>query len=84
MEINGIVAWHYHSQARLYHDVIVRVSDDKDFIKYTELFNNDIDNTAKLSIGKDYDYIESNQGKLVDGKGAGSPVRPAQQRQHLQ
>lgn len=69
-EIFAVVAWHYHSQARLYHDVIVRVSDDKDFIKYTEVFNNDHDNTAKLGIGKNFDYIETNEGKLIDAKGA--------------
>ena len=69
-EIFAVVPWHYHSQARLYRDVIVRVSDDKDFIKYTEVFNNDHDNTAKLGIGKNFDYIETNQGKVVDAKGA--------------
>jgi len=69
-EIFAVVAWHYHSQARLYHDVIARVSDDKDFIKYTEIFNNDHDNTAKLGIGKNFDYIETNEGKLMDAKGA--------------
>ncbi|MCX5769297.1 MAG: von Willebrand factor type A domain-containing protein [Candidatus Hydrogenedentes bacterium] len=68
-EINAIAFWHYHSQARIYHDVIVRVSDDKDFITYTELFNNDHDNTAKLGIGRNYDYIETNQGKLIDAGG---------------
>jgi len=68
-EINAIALWHYHSQARLYHDVVVRVSDDPDFIRYTELFNNDHDNTAKLGVGKNYDYIETNQGKLIDAGG---------------
>ncbi|HUW61256.1 MAG TPA: hypothetical protein VMZ06_09640 [Candidatus Bathyarchaeia archaeon] len=69
-EIFAVVAWHYHSQARLYRDVIARVSDDKDFIKYTEIFNNDHDNSAKLGIGKNFDYIETNEGKLMDAKGA--------------
>jgi hypothetical protein len=68
-EINGIALWHYHSQARLYKDVIVRVSDDKDFIRYTEIFNNDHDNTARLGIGKNYDYIETYEGKLIDAGG---------------
>jgi hypothetical protein len=74
-EIFAIAAWHYHSQARLYRDVIARVSDDKDFIKYTEVFNNDHDNTAKLGIGKNYDYIETNEGKLIDAKVNGQPAK---------
>ena len=69
-EIFAIAAWHYHSQARLYRDVIARVSDDEDFINYTEVFNNDHDNTAKLGIGKNFDYIETNEGKLIGVKGA--------------
>jgi len=68
-EIFAIVVWHYHSQARLYHDVVVRVSDDPDFIKYEEVYNNDHDNSAMLGIGKDYDYIETNEGRLIDAKG---------------
>ena len=48
--------------------MIVRVSDDKDFGAYAEVFNNDHDNTAKLGAGKDYDYIETNEGRLIDGK----------------
>ncbi|MCX5769797.1 MAG: hypothetical protein NTZ09_05940 [Candidatus Hydrogenedentes bacterium] len=74
-EIFAVVAWHYHSQARLYRDVIARVSDDKDFIKYTEIFNNDHDNTAKLGIGKNFDYIETNEGKLIDAKVKGLPAK---------
>ena len=30
--VAAIVAWHFHSQARVYHDVIVQVADDPDFI----------------------------------------------------
>lgn len=67
-EINAIAVWHFHSQARLYRDVIVRLSDDKDFIGYTEIFNNDHDNSAKLGAGRDYDYIETNAGRLIDAK----------------
>ena len=53
-EIAAIVVWHYHQQARVYHDVIVRVADDKDFIANVQtLFSNDADNSAKLGVGKD-------------------------------
>jgi len=69
--LSAIVVWHYHSQARVYRDVIVQVSDDKDFINgVTTLYNNDHDNTAGLGIGKDKEYIETYEGKLVDAKGA--------------
>jgi hypothetical protein len=67
----AIVIWHYHSQARVYRDVVVQVSDDKDFINgVTTLFNNDHDNSSGLGVGKDKEYIETYEGKLVDAKGA--------------
>jgi hypothetical protein len=70
-ELQAIVAWHYHSQARVYRDVIVQVSDDKDFIAgVTTVFNNDHDNTSGLGAGRDKEYIETYDGKLFDPKGA--------------
>jgi hypothetical protein len=69
-ELQAIVAWHYHSQARVYRDVVVQVSDDKDFVAgVTTVFNNDHDNTSGLGAGKDKEYIETFDGKLFDPKG---------------
>jgi hypothetical protein len=69
-EIFAIVMWHYHSQARVYHDVIVQVSDDADFVKDVKtVFNNDHDNTAKLGVGQEKEYIETSEGRLFDCKG---------------
>ena len=69
-ELQAIVAWHYHSQARVYRDVVVQVSDDRDFIGgVTTVFNNDHDNTSGLGAGKDKEYIETFDGKLFDPKG---------------
>jgi hypothetical protein len=69
-EIQAIVAWHYHSQARVYRDVVVQVSDDKDFVSgVTTIFNNDHDNSSGLGAGKDKEYIETFDGKLFDAKG---------------
>jgi len=69
-ELQAILAWHYHSQARVYRDVVVQVSDDKDFISgVTAVFNNDHDNTSGLGAGKDKEYIETFDGKLFDPKG---------------
>jgi len=68
--VTAILAWHYHAQARVYRDVVVQVSDDKDFVTgVTTVFNNDHDNTAGLGLGKDKEYIETNEAKLFDAKG---------------
>jgi hypothetical protein len=67
----AILAWHYHSQARVYRDVVVQVSDDPAFKKgVTTVFNNDHDNSAKLGPGQDKEYIEVAEGRLFDPKGA--------------
>ncbi len=69
-EIRAVLFWHYHKQARVYFDVIVQTADDADFITNVQtIFNNDIDNSAGLGIGKGMHYIETSEGKLVDGKG---------------
>jgi hypothetical protein len=69
-EIYGIWTWHFHSQKRAYHDVIIQVSDDPEFKSgVTTLFNNDYDNSAKMEKGKDKPYVETRFGLLVDGKG---------------
>lgn len=65
-EIFAVALWHYHSQERAYKDVVVQISDDPEFLKgVTTIFNNDIDNTAKLGKGNDKAYIETNYGKLI-------------------
>ena len=67
----AILAWHYHSQARVYRDVIVQVSDDAAFkTGVTTVFNSDHDNTSKLGAGKEKEYIEVAEGRLIDPKGA--------------
>jgi len=69
-ELYAIVFWHFHKTARVYHDVVVQVSTDPEFITdVTTLFNNDIDNSLSLGVGKDMHYIDKAEGKLVDAKG---------------
>lgn len=69
-EIYGIAVWHYHQQGRVYHDVVVRTADDKDFITNVQtVFNNDHDNSSNLGIGKDKAYVETNESKLINAKG---------------
>jgi hypothetical protein len=67
--INKIAMWHYHKQAQAYVDVIVQVSDDKEFkTGVTTVFNSDHDDTLKMGAGTDPAYIETNHGRVVDGK----------------
>ena len=62
--ISAIIVWHFHSQERVYRDVIVQVSDDPTFAKdVTTVFDNS-------AAGKDHPYIDTYFGKLVDAKGA--------------
>ena len=69
--LHAILAWHFHAQARVYRDVIVQVSDDREFSKnVTTVFNNDHDNSARLGAGQDKEYIEVAEGRLFDPKGA--------------
>ena len=69
-DIYAVVVWHFHSQARVYRDVVVQVSDDPTFSKdVTTIFNNDADNELGLGAGKDLAYIETYEGKLIDAKG---------------
>ena len=69
--IAAIVVWHFHSQARVYHDVVVQVSDDPAFKTGVKtLFNNDDDNSSKLGKGTDFAYVETNSGRVIDAKGA--------------
>lgn len=65
----AIVVWHFHSQARVYHAVIVQVSDDPEFKTGVQtLYNNDNDNSSHLGAGTDQPYIETAEGRLIDAK----------------
>jgi hypothetical protein len=68
--ISAILVWHYHSQARVYKNVVVQVSDDADFIdKVQTVYNSDAANAIGLGAGKDPAYIETYEGRLMDAKG---------------
>jgi hypothetical protein len=70
-EVFAILFWHFHKTARVYLDVVVQVADDAGFTKNVRtLFNNDHDNTSGLGAGKDMNYVETAEGKLVDAKGS--------------
>jgi hypothetical protein len=69
--IYAVLVWHFHSQARVYRDVVVQVSNDPTFKSgVTTIFNNDFKGELGAGAGKDLNYVETYQGKLIDAKGA--------------
>ena len=63
-EIHGVCVWHNFYEPRVYRDVVCQVSNDPDFIDdIVTVFNNDHDNSSKLGVGKDKEYIETNEGR---------------------
>jgi hypothetical protein len=69
-EIYAVVVWHAHDTQKVYHSVVIQVADDADFTKNVRtLFNNDQKNADGLGVGTNREYFESNEGKLVEGKG---------------
>jgi len=76
-DIFALVLWHYHAEGRVYHDTVIQVSDDPDFIEGVKtVYNNDFDNSSGLGLGKQLEYIDDYRGKLIDARDAkGKPVR---------
>jgi hypothetical protein len=71
--IDVILSWHYHGDPRVYHDVVVQVADDPDFITGVKIiYNNDHDNSSGLGIGKHYEYFDTFEGRLMDAGGVKS------------
>lgn len=67
--IHAVALWHYHAEARIYHDVVVLVSSEPDFRAASVVFNNDTNNTLGLGEGRNQEYIESNKGLLQGVEG---------------
>jgi len=66
----ALVVWHYHGEMRVYHDTVIQVADDPDFIENVKtVYNNDYDNSSGLGVGKDLEYCEDYRGRLIDAKG---------------
>jgi hypothetical protein len=70
-EVYGVVVWHYFAQKyRVYYDILVRTADDADFTQNVRtLYNNDHDNSSGLGIGKEKDYLELFEGRIIEAKG---------------
>jgi hypothetical protein len=68
-EVYGILFWHNY-QPRVYFSVVVQTADDEAFTRNVQTwFNNDTANKAKQGAGKNLNYVETYEGKLVDCKG---------------
>ncbi len=68
--LSYVVVWHFHAEPVVFHDVIVQLSNDPNFIEgVTTIYNNDQDNSGGLGIGKDREYFETSEGRLIDAKG---------------
>ena len=76
-DIYALAVWHYHAEGRVYHDIVVQVADDPDFIDNVRtIFNNDFDNSSGLGLGKQLEFIEDYRGKLIDAKNQkGEPAK---------
>jgi hypothetical protein len=69
-EIYAIVIWHAHDASKVYRNVVVQIADDAEFTKNVRtLFNNDAENEAGQGVGKDRQYFENYEGKLIPVKG---------------
>jgi len=66
----AVVVWHAHDTPQVVHDVIVQVADDADFTQNVRtVYNNDYDNSAGMGVGKDKEYFENYEGRLINAKG---------------
>jgi len=69
--IHAIVVWHYPATPRVYHDVVVQVSDDPEFrAGVATVYNNDYDNSSGLGVGRDMEYVEDYRGRVIETGGA--------------
>ena len=69
-DIWKILVWHFHKQTAVYFYNNIQISDDPEFkTGVTVLYNSDDDDSSKLGKGSDPSYVETNHGRLIDGKG---------------
>lgn len=70
-QIYAVVVWHAHDSPKVYHGVVVQLSDDPEFKKGVKtIFNNDANNLDGLGVGTNREYFETNEGKLIEAHGA--------------
>jgi len=70
-DICAVVLWHNFREMQFCRCVVVQAADDPDFtVNVRTFFNNDYENIAGLGLGKDKQYFETHEGKLIVTKGA--------------
>jgi len=69
-EVWAVQIWHWYDYGCVYHDVVIQLSNDPDFIDGAVIvFNNDHDNSAGLGVGSDKEYIECFEGRCIPVEG---------------
>ncbi len=67
-DISKIIVWHFHRQAVIVKGVVVQISDDPEFKTSTTVYNADIENACKQGKGSDKAWVQTNHGRMIDGK----------------
>lgn len=68
--VHQILVWHFHKQAVIVKGVVVQISDDPEFkTGVTTVYNADIDNAVGQGAGQDKAWVQTNHGRLINGKG---------------
>lgn len=69
--IHAVVVWHFHSDPRVYRDVVVQIGADEDLIDGVQtVYNNDHDSSSGFGMGTDKEFIDTYEGRIIDAKGA--------------
>ena len=64
----GMIFWSSQKSTNGYSDVVLWPLTSVKDVK--TVYNNDHDNSAKIGVGSEKEYIETSEGRLVDAKGA--------------
>lgn len=71
LAVQKIHLWHAHNRTDVYLDLVVQLSEDPEFkTGVITLHNADADNSLGLGAGADPAYLETNHGRVIDGRGA--------------
>ncbi len=82
--IYAVLVWHFHSQARVYRDVVAQVSDDPTFKSgVTTIFNNDFKGELGFGAGQGFELRRDLPGEADRRQGCKGPLHsPLQQWKH--
>ena len=90
-DVYAVLVWHYHAEGRVYHGVVVQLSNDPEFkTGVTTVYNNDFDNAHGLG-GREAIGVHRRLPRPADrrpqheARAGQRPLRsPLLQRQHLE